>query len=165
MGGGQESVVREDEGGRDSGGEAEGDREGDGSTRRREKEEQEPPEKLQRGEDDGRPKRKRARGVRYGEEESKEPGTLGEGMTVYGPHKVRGKWRMYMGTVGEMIVQKDRAEHETKAAIVQWEYQGEVDGVRLLYLVESLRVLSARIKDGDTGAVRSEAGGARAGGR
>ena len=50
-----------------------------------------------------------------------EPGTVGGGVTVYGPCKVRGKWRMYVGTVVEMIVQKDRTGHETKAAIVHWE--------------------------------------------
>ena len=62
MGRGRESVAREGEEGQDSRGEAKGDREGDGSRLRREQEEQEPPERLQQGVDDGRPKRKRARG-------------------------------------------------------------------------------------------------------
>ena len=61
-------------------------------------------------------------------------------MTVYGPHKVRGKWRMYVGTVEEMIEQHDRTGHVTKAAIVQWEDQGEEDEERLPYPVGRLRV-------------------------
>ena len=73
---------------------AEEDRERGGSKRRRQGDEQEPPERRQQGKDeDGRPKRKRARGVRYGKEpmgHGAELGTVGEGVTVYGPHKVRG---------------------------------------------------------------------------
>ena len=46
---------------------------------------------------------------------------MGEGLTVYGPHKVRGKWRMYVGTVEEMIQQQDRTGHVAKAAIVHWQ--------------------------------------------
>ena len=45
-----------------------------------------------------------------------------------------------MGTVEEMIVQKDRTGHETKAAIVQSEDQGEEDEERMPYPVERLRV-------------------------
>ena len=82
----------------------------------------------------------RARGVRYGEEGGKEPGTVGEGVTVYGPHKARGKCRMYVGTVEEMIIQKDRTGNRTKAAIVLWEDQLEGDEERLPYLVVRLRV-------------------------
>ena len=59
---------------------------------------------------------------------------------VYGPHKVRGKWRMYVGTVEEMIEQQDRTGHLTKAAILQWEDQGDEDEERLPYPVERLRV-------------------------
>ena len=59
---------------------------------------------------------------------------------MYGPHKVRGKWRMYVGTVEEMIEQQDRTGHVTKAAIVQWEDQGKEDEERLPYLVERLQV-------------------------
>ena len=50
-----------------------------------------------------------------------------EGVTVHCPHKVRGKWRMYVGTVEEMIVQQDCTGHVTKAAIVQWEDPGKED--------------------------------------
>ena len=63
-----------------------------------------------------------------------------EGVTVYGPHKVRWKWRRYVGTVEEMIEQQDRTGHVTRAAIVQWEYQGEGDEERLPYPVERLQV-------------------------
>ena len=90
--------------------------------------------------DDGRPRRKKARGVRYGEEGSERPGTVGEGVTVYVPHKVRWKWRMYVGTVEEKIVQKDRTGHETKAAMLHWEDQGEADEERLRYPVDRLQV-------------------------
>ena len=62
-----------------------------------------------------------------------------EGVTVYGPHKVRGKWRMYLGTVEEMIEQQDRTGHVTKEAIVQWEDQGEKDE-EMPYPVERLQV-------------------------
>ena len=55
----------------------------------------------------------------YGEEGSEERGKVEEGVKVYGLHKVRGKWRMYAGTVEEVIVQKDHAGHETRAAMVQ----------------------------------------------
>ena len=61
-----------------------------------------------------------------------------EGVTVYGPHKVRGKWRRYVGTVEEMIAQQDRTGHVTRAALVQWEDQGEGDEERLP--VERLQV-------------------------
>ena len=63
-----------------------------------------------------------------------------EGMTVYGPHKVSGKWRRYVGTVEEMIEQQDRKGHVTRVAIVQWEDQGEGDEERLPYPVERLQV-------------------------
>ena len=125
-GGGRESAAREGEEEQDRGAEAWEGREGDGSKRGRQKDQQEPPERLQRGEDkDGRPKRKRVRGVRYGEERigREEPGAVREGVMVYGPHKVRGKWKMYVGTVEELIEQQDRTGHVTKAAIVRWEEQ------------------------------------------
>ena len=63
-----------------------------------------------------------------------------EGVTVYGPHKVRGKWRRFVGTVEEMIEQQDRTGHVMRAAIVQWEDQGEGDEERLPYPVERLQV-------------------------
>ena len=62
------------------------------------------------------------------------------GVTVYGPHKMRGKWRRYVGTVEEIIEQQDRTGHVTRAAIVQWEDQGEGDEERLPYPVERLQV-------------------------
>ena len=88
-GGGRVSAVREGEDERVSGDGAGESREGDGSKQGREEDEQEPSERLQRGEDeDGWPKRKRARGVRYGEEpivRSEEPGAVREGVMVYLP--------------------------------------------------------------------------------
>ena len=140
-GGGRESAAGERVDERDSGGWTAEGRERDGSKRGREEDEQEPPERQQRGKDeDGRPKRKPARGVRYGEEQigREEPGVVREGVTAYGPHKVRRKPRMYVGTPEEMIEQQDRTGHVTKAAIVQWEDQGEEDEERLPYLVERL---------------------------
>ena len=143
-GGGRESAAREGEDKRDSGGRAGEGRKWDGSQRGREEDEQELSERLQRGKNEnGRPKKKGARGVRYGEEpmdRSEEPGAVGEGVMVYGPHKVPGKWRMYVGTVDEMIEQQDRTGHVTKAAIVQCEDQGEEDEEGLPYPVERLRV-------------------------
>ena len=62
------------------------------------------------------------------------------GVTEYGPHKVRGKWRMYVGTVQEMIEQQDRTGHVKRAALVQWEDQGEENEERLPYPVERLQV-------------------------
>ena len=127
----------------DSGGGTREGREKDGSKRGTEEDEQEPPERQQRGEDeDGSTKRKRARGVRYGEEQKdqEEPGAVREGVTVYGPHQVRGKWRIYVGTMEKMVKQQDRTRHVMKAAIVQWEDQGEEDGERLPYPVERLQV-------------------------
>ena len=59
---------------------------------------------------------------------------------MYGPHKVRGKWRMHVGTVKEMVEQQDRTGHVTKAAIVQLEDQGEEDEDRRPYPVERLQV-------------------------
>ena len=82
--------------------------------------------------DNGRPVRKRARAVRYGEEGSDELGTVGVGVAVYDPHKFRGKLRMYVGTAEEMIVQKDRTGHETMAAIMHWEDQEEGDEEKVL---------------------------------
>ena len=141
---GQESAAREGEKGRDSREGLGDDREGGGSKRRREEDEQQPPERQQRGEDeDWRPKRKRVRGVRYAEEpigHGEEPGPVGEGVTVYGPHKVRGTWRMYEGTVEEMNEQQECTWHVTKAAIVRWEDQGVEDEEGLPYPVERLRV-------------------------
>ena len=63
-----------------------------------------------------------------------------EGVTVYGPHKVRGKWRMYVGLVEEMMEQQERTGLLMKAAIVQWEDQGEEDEKRLPYPLERLQV-------------------------
>ena len=63
-----------------------------------------------------------------------------EGVTVHGAHKVRWKWSMYVGTVEEIIEQQDRTGHVTKAAIVQWEDQGEEDEERLPYPVKRLQV-------------------------
>ena len=90
----------------------------------------------------GGERRTSRRGVRYGEEQlgCEEQGAVREGMTVYGPHKVSGKWRRYVGTVEEMIEQQDRKRHVTRAAIVQWEDQGEGDEERLPYPVERLQV-------------------------
>ena len=53
---------------------------------------------------------------------------------------MRGKSKIYVGTVEEMIVQQDRTGHETKAALVQWEDQGVEDEERLPYAVERLQV-------------------------
>ena len=103
-GGGRKSAAREGEEGQDSGGGAGEDREGRGGKPRGEEDEQEPPEGLQQGGDeDGRPKRKPARGVRYEEEpigHRAEPETVVEGVTVYGPTKrvgsggcMWGRWR------------------------------------------------------------------------
>ena len=83
------------------------------------------------------------RGSEPASEEQKgreEQGALREGVTVYGPHKVSGKWRRYVGTVEEMIEQQDRTGPVTRAAILQWEYQGEGDEERLPYPVERLQV-------------------------
>ena len=142
-GGGQESAVgdRVEEGSK-----GEGTREGserEGGMRGREANEQDlQAEQQQEGEGDGRPRMKRARGFRSGEEQRgcEEQGAVREGMTVYGPHKVRGKWRRYVGTVEEMIEQQDRKGHVTRAAIVQWQDQGEGDEERLPYPVERLQV-------------------------
>ena len=141
--GGQENAAGDRVEERNSG---EGTREGGGredSKRRREADEREPQARRQREKDkEGRPRRKRARGVRYEEEQKgrEEQGAPGERVTVYGPHKVRGKWRRYVGTVEEMIEQQDRTGHVTRAAIVQWEDQGEGDEEGLLYPVERLQV-------------------------
>ena len=142
-GGGQESAVgdRVEEG---SNGEGTGEgSEREGGKRGREADEQDlHAEQQQEGEGEGRPRRKRARGVRYGEEQRgrEEQGAVREGMTVYGPHKVSGKWRRYVGTVEEKIEQQDRKGHVTRAAIVQWEDQGEGDEERLPYPVERVQV-------------------------
>ena len=123
----------------EGGSSGEGTREGserEGGKRGREAEEQDlQAERQQEGEGEGRPKRKRTRGVRYGEEQRgrEEQGAVREGMTVYGPHKVSGKWRRYVGTVEEMIEQQDCKGHVTRAAIVQWEDQGEGDEEGLPY--------------------------------
>ena len=142
-GGGQESAVGDRV---EEGSNGEGTREGserEGYKRGREADEQDlQAEQQQEGEGEGRPRRKRARGVRYGEEQRgcEEQGAVREGMTVYGPHRVSGQWRRYVGTVEEMIEQQDRKGHVTRAAIVQWEDQGEGDEKRLPYPVESLQV-------------------------
>ena len=130
----------------EEGSSGEGTREGserDGGKRGREADEQDvQAERQQEGEGEGRPRRKRTRGVRYGEEQKgrEEQGAVREGMPVYGPHKGSGKWRRYVGTVEEMIEQQDRKGHVTRAAIVQWEDQGEGDEERLPYPVEGLQV-------------------------
>ena len=67
-------------------------------------------------------------------------GAVREGVTVYGPHKVRGKWRRYVKTVEEMIEQQDGTGHVTRAVIVQWDDQGKGDEERLPYPVERLQV-------------------------
>ena len=116
---------------------AEGTGEGGGrenSKRRREADEREPQARQQQEEDEeGRPRRKQATGVKYGKEQMgrEEQGELRKGVTVYGPHKLHGKSRRYVGTVEEMIEQQDRTGHVTRAAIVQWEDQGEGDEERL----------------------------------
>ena len=130
----------------EEGSNGEGTREGserEGGKRGREVDEQDlQAEQQQEGEGEGRPRRKQARGVRYGEEQRgrEEQGAVLEGMTVYGPHKVSGKWRRYVGTVEEMIEQQDRKGHVTRAAVVQWEDQEEGDEERLPYPVKRLRV-------------------------
>ena len=120
--GGQENAAGDRVDERDSeGGIAEG-REREDSKPRREEDEQEPQERQQQEEgDDGRPKSKQAREVRYREEQmgQEEQGAVREGVTVYGPHKMRGKWRRYVATVEEMIKQQDRTGHVTRAATVQ----------------------------------------------
>ena len=141
--GGQDNAAGDRVDERDSGGGTGEGRERDGRKRRREEDEQEQPERQQQeGDEDGRPKRKRARGVRYREEKMgrEEQGAVREGVTVYGPHKVRGKWTRYVQTVEEMIEQQDCTGHVTRAAIVQWEDQGEEDEERLPYPVERLQV-------------------------
>ena len=47
---------------------------------------------------------------------------------------------MYVATVEEMIIQKDRTGHEMRATIVQWEGQEEGDDERLPYPEAILRV-------------------------
>ena len=141
--GGQENVAGDRGEERNSG---EGTGEGRGreyTKRKREADEREPQARQQQEEDEeGRPRRKRTRGVRYGEEQKghEEQGAVREGLTVYGPHKVRGKWRRYVGTVEEMIKQQGRTGHVTRAAIVQWDHQGGGDEERLPYPVERLQV-------------------------
>ena len=130
----------------EEGSSGEGTREGserEDCKRRREADEQDlQAQRQQEGEGEGRPRRKQTRGVRYGEEQRgcEEQGAVREGMTVYGPHKVSGKWERYVGTVEKMIEQQDRTGHVTRAAIVQWEDQGEGDEERLPYPVERLQV-------------------------
>ena len=142
-GGGQGNAAGDRVDERNSG---EGTREGsereDGKRRREAAEQELQAERQQEGEEEGRPRRKRTRGVRYGEEQKagEEKGAVREGVPVYGPHKVSGKWRRYVGTVEEMIEQQDRTGHVTRAAIVQWEDQGEGDEERLPYPVERLQV-------------------------
>ena len=52
----------------------------------------------------------------YGENENVEPGNVGEEVKLYGPHKVRGKCRMYAETVEEVTLQKDGAGHIKKSS-------------------------------------------------
>ena len=141
--GGQENAAGDRVEERSSGeGTGEG-REREDSKRRREADERAPQARRQQEEDeDLRPRRKRARGVRYREEQKgrEEQGALREGVTVYGLHKVRGKWRRYVGTVEEMVEQQDCTGHVTRAAVVQCEDQGEGDEERLPYPVEKLQV-------------------------
>ena len=47
---------------------------------------------------------------------------------------------MYVGTLEEVIVQRDHAGHETRAATVQWEYQDDWNNERLPYEEATLRV-------------------------
>ena len=142
-GGGQESAVgdRVEEG--SSGEGTRGGSKREGGKRGREADEQDLQAKRQQeGEGEGRPRRKRTRGVRYREEQRgrEEQGVVREGVIVYGLHKVSGKCRRYVGTVEEMIEQQDHKGHVTRAAIVQWEDQGEGDEERLPYPVERLQV-------------------------
>ena len=138
-GGGQGNAGRDRVEKRSSGeGTREGSERGDGKRRREADEQKLQAERQQEGEEGGRPRRKRTRGVRYGEAQHgrEEQGAVREGVTVYGSHKVSGKWRRYVGTVEEMIEQQDRTRHVTRAASVQWEDQGEGDDERLPYPVE-----------------------------
>ena len=125
-------------------GEGTGDgRERDDSKRLREADEQELLARRQQEEDEqGRPRRKRARGVRYGEDQKgrEVQVVVREGVTVYGRDKVRGKWRRYVGTVEEMMEQQDRTGHVRRAAIVQWGDQEGGDEERLPYPEERLQV-------------------------
>ena len=142
-GGGQGSAAGDRmEDGSSGEGTGEGSEREDGKRRREADEQDLQAERQQEGEGEGRPKRKRTRGVRYGEEQrgSEEQGAVREGMTLYGPHKVSGKWRRYVGTVEEMIEHQDRTGHVTRAAIVQWEDQGVGDEERLPYPVERFQV-------------------------
>ena len=68
------------------------------------------------------------------------PKTVEEGVKVYGRHRVRERWTMYVGTVQEVNVQKDHTGHETRAAIVQWEDKDDCDNERLSYPEARLRV-------------------------
>ena len=142
-GGGQGNAAGDRVEGRNSEkGTREGSEREDGKRRREADEQQLQGERQQEGEEEGKPRRKRKRGVRYGEEQQgcEEQGAVREGMTVYGPHKVSGKWRRYVGTVEEMIEQQDRTGHVTRAAIVQSEDQAVRDEETLPYPVERLHV-------------------------
>ena len=121
-GGGQGNAAGDRVEERNSGeGTIEGGEREDGKPRRKADEQELQAERQQKGEEEGRPRRKRTRGVRYGEEQQgcEQQGAVREGVTVYGPHKMSGKWRRYVGTVEEMIEQRDRMGHVTRAAIVQ----------------------------------------------
>ena len=117
---------------------------GDRGKRQQQEEEiyerQEGEDELEQGADSGRPKRRRTKGLRCSEEGRDEPGRVEQGANLYGPHKVRGTWTVYLGTVKEVIVQKGNAEHETRAATVQWEDQDDGDNERLPYQEARLRV-------------------------
>ena len=142
-GGGQGNAARDrvEEGSSGQGTEEGSERE-DGKRRREADEQDLQAERQQEGEGKGRPRRKWTRGVRYGEEQRgrEEQQEVREGMTYYGPHKVSGKWRRYVGTVEDMIQQQDHTGHVTGPAIVQWEDQEEGDEERLPYPVERLQV-------------------------
>ena len=141
--GGQENAAGDRE---EEGNSGEGTGEGGGredSKQRTEADEWELQARRQQKEDEeGRPRRKRTRRVRYEEEQMgpEEQGAVREMVTVYGPHKVHGKWMRYVGTVEEMMEQQDRTVHVTRAAIVQWGDQGEGDEERLPCPVERLQV-------------------------
>ena len=112
--GGQQNAPGDRVDEQNSGGATGEGRERDDCKRSREEDEQQPQERQQQEEDGQRGS---------GRGESGEQGAVREGMTVYGPHKVPGKWMRYVGTVKEMIEQQDRTGHVTRAAIVQWEHQ------------------------------------------
>ena len=142
-GGGQKNAAGDRVEERNSGKGTRDGSESDDGKRKREADEQElQAERQQEGKEAGRPRRKRTRVVRYGEEQQgrEEQGAGQEGVTVYDLHKVSGKWRRYVGTVEEMIEQQDRTGHVRRAAVVQWEDHGEGDDERLPWPIARLQV-------------------------